>query len=66
MYCVNMVSGMVVVVSMVNVVVGKTTKENEEMDFDDMGTVEGFIMTKEFKVSFGETKRESKDSFHQF
>ena len=44
MYCVNMVSGMVAVASMVNVVVGKTTKENEEMDFDDIGTVEGFIM----------------------
>ena len=65
MYTVNMVSVMVVVVSMVIVVVGQTTKENEEMDFEDMGAVEGFIKTKEFRVSFRETKRESKDSFHQ-
>ena len=52
MYCVNMVSVMVMVVSIVSVVLGQSTRENEEMDFEDMGTVEGFIKTKEFRVSF--------------
>ena len=54
---------MVLVVRMVSVVVGQATKENGEMDFEDMGTVEGFMMTKEFKVSCGETDIESKDCF---
>ena len=54
------------VVSIVSVVLGQSTRENEEMDFEDMGTVEGFIKTKEFRVSCWETKRGSKDSIHRF
>ena len=63
MYCVNIVCVMVVVVSMVNLVQGQDTKENGDMDFENMGTVEGFLKTKEFKVSCGETEIESKDCF---
>ena len=63
MYCVNivLVSVMVLLVGMVSVVQGQASKE--DMDFEDMGTVEGFMMTKEFKVSCGETERDSKDCF---
>ena len=44
---------------MMSVVVGQATKENEDMEFEDMGTVEAFVKTKEFKVSCGETKIET-------
>ena len=40
MYCVNMVSVMVMVVSMVNLLLGQASRENEEIDFEDIGTVD--------------------------
>ena len=66
MSCGNMMGVMVVVVTMMSVVVAQATKENGDMNFENMGTEEGFMMTKEFKVSYRETKRESQNSFHQF
>ena len=45
---------------MVSEVVGQAIKENENMDVEDMGTVEGFIKTKEFKVSCGRQREKAK------
>ena len=59
MYCVNMVS-VIVMLGMVSEVVGQAIKENENMDVEDMGTVEGFIKTKEFKVSCGRQREKAK------
>jgi hypothetical protein len=41
---------LVMVVSMVNLVMAHVSRENEEMDFEDIGTVEGFMKNKEFRV----------------
>ena len=63
MSCVNMSSVIVMVVSMVSMVVGQAIKENEDVEFKDMGTVEAFLKTKEFKVSYWETKKKAKTVF---
>jgi hypothetical protein len=56
MHCVNIVSVVVLFIGMVSVVVWQATKENGDMDFENMGTAEGFLKIKEFKVSCGETE----------
>ena len=48
---------------MVSMVVGQAIKENDNVEFEDMGTVEAFLKTKEFKVSYWETKKKAKTVF---
>ena len=56
MSCTSMVCEMVMAMAMFSVVLGQATMETGDVEFINVGSVEGFMKTREFRVSYGARK----------